>query len=146
MPQSPKQRTRHPEFFAELPVGRRLDEAFSFSCASGFLRGRMTQMTKRERIGEIGVDAGLCWIGDRSYVLHAQNLPNDIGKNWADFCSRLGKRCPTKKQFNYDLGHPGLGMCVSTGYGDGVYLVYAEYHDGHIARVVIEFIDDEEGD
>src|SRR5262245_12284059 len=28
-----------------------------------------------EKIGEIGIDAGLCWIGDPSYILHAEPPP-----------------------------------------------------------------------
>ena len=48
-------------------------------------------------------------------------------------------------QFNYDLGHPGLGVVVSTGYGDGVYPVYAEFNDeGRIAAVTVEFIEPDE--
>jgi hypothetical protein len=81
-------------------------------------------MTNRlKRIGEIGVDAGLCWIGDPCYVLHAQPQPKAIGNDWIEFCDILDKdgQYPTAKQFAYDLGHPGLGVCFSTGYGDGTY-------------------------
>ncbi len=28
--------------------------------------------TKWEKIGQIGVDAGLCWIGDPCYILHKE--------------------------------------------------------------------------
>lgn len=102
----------------------------------------------RKQIGEIGVDAGLCWIGDPCYILHADPLPKSIGRDWQQFCDILdeGGKYPTCKQFTYDLGHVGLGMVVSTGYGDGVYPVFAEFNDeGRIAKVTIEFIgpDDE---
>lgn len=105
----------------------------------------MTTRTKsRELIGEIGVDAGLCWIGDPCYILHAHPKPKAIGKDWGEFCDILHKNgtYPTRMQLNYDLGHPGLGIVVSTGYGDGVYPVYAEINDeGRIAAVTVEFID-----
>lgn len=99
-------------------------------------------------IGEIGIDAGLCWIGDPCYILHADRMPKAIGNSWEAFCNILDEdgQYPVRKQFNYDLGHAGLGMVVSTGYGDGVYPVYAEFNDeGRIAKVTIEFIgpDDE---
>jgi len=96
------------------------------------------------RVGEIGVDAGLCWIGDPCYVLHTEP-PKSIGRDWAAFCNILHKAAqgPTAKQFNYDLGHPGLGVVVSTGYGDGVYPVYAEIRDGRIAKVWVDFFDDD---
>ncbi len=106
-------------------------------------------MTKRvQKIGEIGVDAGLCWIGDPSYILHTQPAPKAIGQDWEDFCREL---CDSdggpllSRQFNYDLGHAGLGVVVTTGYGDGVYPVYVEHSDdGRIARVWVEFIGDNE--
>jgi hypothetical protein len=103
-------------------------------------------MTKTvKQIGEIGVDAGLCWIGDPCYILHAEPKPKAIGNDWSEFCDILHKddQYPTAKQFAYDLGHAGLGMCISTGYGDGTYPVYAEFNEeGRIAKVSVEFIDD----
>lgn len=105
----------------------------------------------RKLIGEIGIDAGLCWIGDPCYILHAHPAPKAIGKDWQAFCNILDEdqQYPVCKQFNYDLGHPGLGVVVTTGYGDGLYPVYAEFNDqGRIARVSVEFIgqDDEAGE
>jgi len=103
-----------------------------------------TKNNSPQRIGEIGVDAGLCWIGDPCYILHADPAPVAIGKDWSQFCDILDadNHYPTCKQFNYDLGHPGLGVVVSTGYGDGTYPVYAEFNDdGRVAKVWIEFID-----
>jgi len=100
-------------------------------------------------IGEIGVDAGLCWVGDPCYILHKEHPPKAIGKDWEEFCATLDEdeQYPTAKQFHYDLGHPGLGVVVSTGYGDGVYPVYAEFNDeGRIAKLWVEFIADDEDD
>tara|TARA_R110002020_G_scaffold447867_1_gene660372 strand:- start:1793 stop:2152 length:360 start_codon:yes stop_codon:yes gene_type:complete len=95
-----------------------------------------------EHIGEIGVDAGLCWLGDPCYILHKETPPEDIGKNWEDFCDRIIDE--NIKQFNYDIGRAGLGVCVSTGYGDGCYPVLAKFNDeGRIAEVKITFISTE---
>ncbi|MFA4971478.1 MAG: hypothetical protein WC683_02615 [bacterium] len=84
------------------------------------------------KVGEIGVDAGLVWIGDPCYVLHRQgeDKPKSIGKDWEDFCNKLGlfERMhggPAMKSFSYDMGHEGLGVCVSSGFGDGCYDVMA---------------------
>jgi hypothetical protein len=104
-----------------------------------------TSLITCKQIGEIGVDAGLCWIGDPCYILHTDQPPKAIGTNWDEFCDILHQDCqyPTCKQFAYNLGHAGLGV-VSTGYGDGVYPVYAEFNDeGRVAKVWVEFIDDE---
>ncbi len=101
----------------------------------------------RRQIGQIGIDAGLCWIGDPCYILHADLLPKAVGKDWSHFCDLLDDGTyPTCKQLHYDLGHAGLGVVVSTGYGDGVYPVFAEFNaEGRVARVWVEFIgqDDE---
>jgi hypothetical protein len=110
-----------------------------------------TNRTKRKYIGEIGVDAGLCWIGDPCYILHKEQPPKAIGNSWEEFCDILHEdgQYLTCKQFNYDLGHAGLSVVVSTGYGDGTYPVYAEFSDdGRIAKVWVEFIgdDDDEGE
>jgi hypothetical protein len=43
-------------------------------------------------------------------------------------------------QLNYQLGHAGAGVCVSSGYGDGLYDVYATYEDGRVAGVFIDFM------
>ncbi|SCW95361.1 DUF4241 domain-containing protein [Ancylobacter rudongensis] len=43
-------------------------------------------------------------------------------------------------QFNHDLGHAGMGVMVSTFYGDGTYPVYVEYGEGgRPRRVLIDF-------
>jgi hypothetical protein len=113
------------------------------------MKTKVNLRNNRKLIGEIGVDAGLCWIGDPCYILHADPKPIAIGKDWDQFCAILhdDNQYPTCKQFAYDMGHAGLGVVVSTGYGDGVYPVYAEFNnEGRVAKVCVEFIDDEETD
>lgn len=89
-----------------------------------------------EKVGEIGVDAGLCWIGDPCYIIHANEYSKSIGKNWGEFCDKLKDDAT---QFNYDLGHPGLGVAVSTGYGDGTYDVEVRRADGRIKELRVKF-------
>lgn len=97
-----------------------------------------------EKVGVIGVDAGLCWIGDPCYILHRDDDKYiAIGKNWREFCSNF-ENYPVMKQFHYDMGHPGLGFCVSTGYGDGSYDVFVKRNnEGRIAEVKVVFIEKE---
>lgn len=99
-------------------------------------------MTKTlKRIGEITVDAGLCWIGDPCYILHKEQMPKSVGQHWSHFCSIM--RDASAKQFNHDPGRAGLGVAVSTGYGDGVYPVYAEFDEqGRVTMVCAVFIPD----
>ena len=102
-----------------------------------------------EDVGVIGVDAGLCWIGDPCYILHKDEPAKTLGKDWGEFCSKLFEQGEHKqcKQWDYDLGHAGLGVTVSTGYGDGTYPVQVRKVDGRIAEVRVVFIsDDDEND
>lgn len=98
---------------------------------------------QKKQVGVIGVDAGICWIGDPCYILHNEDgLPKEVGKNWREFVDILYTKSRTNieaHQFNYDLGHAGLGVVVSTGYGDGVYPVFIETEDNRVKRVSVEF-------
>lgn len=100
-------------------------------------------MSKLERVGEIGVDAGLCWIGDPCYIIHNETPNHHLGRSWQEFCDELHKHEKNgATQFHYNKGHAGLGVCVSTGYGDGCYPVYVERNEeGRVKRLVVEFID-----
>lgn len=94
------------------------------------------------KIGTIGVDAGLCWIGDPCYILHKESPLPMLGTSWSDFCDKLGSTYPVMKQFGR-----GIGMCVSTGYGDGTYDVEVKLtKDNRIKEVRVVFIEDEYAD
>lgn len=112
-------------------------------------------------VGHFGVDAGLCWIGDPCYILHKdkpayegatpEGLPESLGKDWHGFCDTLGEDYQTMKSYPYDLGHEGLGVCVSTGFGDGTYPVYARVTEEagwgkRVAQIFIDFMGDAFGD
>ena len=124
---------------------------------------------KWHEVGEVGVDAGMVWIGDPCYIMKMPHhegaqedpLPTTLGKTWHDFCDimhqyetpqefyekhlKLGHKWMDKAvQFNYEAGHPGLGVCMASGYGDGSYPVYVRYNsEGRIAEARIVFISDE---
>lgn len=91
-------------------------------------------------VGNFTVDSGLCYIRDPCYILHTEkDPPKSIGNNWSDFCNNLGDDYPTKKSFGFNMGHEGLGMCLSTGWGDGFYPVYARVKGGRILQIFIDF-------
>ncbi len=92
----------------------------------------------RKQIGVIGVDAGLCWVGDPCYIIGDD--ATKIWTKWSDFCDTIDyKKHPTTQQYDYPKGHPGLGVLVSTGYGDGLYPVFAEIEDGRVKSVTVDF-------
>ena len=87
-----------------------------------------------KQVGNISVDAGLCWVGDPCYLIQSSNpdgldnLPKEI-ENWPNFIQSLGTDDPVIKSFNHKRGHEGLGVCVSSGIGDGLYPVFATVED-----------------
>ena len=99
----------------------------------------------RYRVGFIGVDAGLCWVGDPCYV-----LGKDAGhgvKTWKEFCDKHDKAVK-KSEFGWKACEPlgdGIGFAISTGIGDGEYPVYIETdRDGIVKKIIIDFFGDEE--
>ena len=101
------------------------------------------------QIGSIGVDSGQAMIGDPCYL--------DEWEPWNDKADKFEDHVNKKGEYSYlgacnatldkGYGELGIGSAVvfSTGYGDGVYPVYAEMNeDGRVARVVIEFIGEDE--
>lgn len=100
-------------------------------------------------IGHFAVDSGQAMVGDPCY-LDEWELWNDKAQNFdeheksAGVYGYLGSANATLTK---GYGELGLGKSVvfSTGYGDGYYPVYAELNeDGRVARVVIEFISEDE--
>lgn len=81
-----------------------------------------------EKVGVIGVDAGVCWLGDPCYCVtpDAENHPAPTWPEFVDALYSKDKDGPTCVQFNFAGGHPGLGVCVSAGFGDGLYDVYVK--------------------
>ena len=96
-------------------------------------------MIERTKIGECGVDSGTLMIVDPCYCFH------DEEERDAVFRSVRGASLFGEAEVPY-----GFGVVSSTGYGDGVYPVYAEtVEDGdwgrRVARIIIECIPEEVG-
>lgn len=104
-------------------------------------------MKKREKdkwvkVGVIGVDAGICWVGDPCYVLPRKS-DGEPGLDYDDMLKRLSdgeeKNGNLPVQFNYAAGHPGMGVCSSTGCGDGMYPVYARLVGTRVEELRVVF-------
>lgn len=101
-----------------------------------------------ESAGIVGVDAGILYLGDPCYIFHTDETVKDLGKDWLNFCDILDKKGQDKTgfaQFKLNNGTDGLGVVVSTGYGDGGYevLIRKNKH-GRVAAVMVEFISEHE--
>jgi len=100
---------------------------------------------KLELIGEIGVDSGLVQLGDPGYYWHDEFVEmrkawdeNDINY-WKDFHS-------DGENVHVFLLTPSAdsAVIVQSGYGDGIYPVYAEFtEEGRVKSLHVYFIDDE---
>ena len=99
--------------------------------------------------GVCGVDAGSIWIGDPCYCV-TPDAGEHPAETWGEFVNILAEEdFPNTKQFNYKRGHPGVGVYVSSGFGDGTYDVFVkEVDEGawgkRVAEARIVFITDEE--
>jgi hypothetical protein len=99
-----------------------------------------------EYIGSFGVDSGQAMVGDPCYLDEWQT---NKGEEW-DLEGKIGQysyQGASATTLSDSAGVLGNGRSVvfNTGYGDGVYPVYAQFNDeGRVARIVIEFIGDEE--
>lgn len=89
-----------------------------------------------EKVGEVGVDAGLIWIGDPCYVVAKDS--SHVQPKWDKFCAEL-----EKKEQNGVGDFGGTGVSISSGYGDGTYEVFVKREDGHIKEAKIVFFQHE---
>jgi hypothetical protein len=96
--------------------------------------------SRLERVGIIGVDAGLCWVGDPCYCV-TPDCSSHPAKTWQEFCDKLAEiEKQGTAQWNFPLGHAGLGVTVQTGWGDGSYPVYVRRSpEGRVIEVVVKF-------
>jgi hypothetical protein len=117
----------------------------------------MDRKNGRYRVGSVGVDAGMVMVGDPCYL-------DKWGKDSANGTEYIDNEVAEQQEsgeykYTYSgacaatLGEHGAGelgnadaVAVSSGYGDGVYPVFATYnHDGRIVKLEVIF-DGDHGD
>ena len=97
-----------------------------------------------ELVGSFGVDSGQAMVGDPCYL---DGWKTNEGEDWnlegkIGEYSYHGASATTLDDVAGTLGG-GLAVVFNTGYGDGVYPVYAKFNeDGRVAKIVIDFIGD----
>jgi hypothetical protein len=101
-------------------------------------------------IGSFTVDSGQAIVGDPCYL--------DEWKTWDSDKQNFEDHAKHKGEYGYlgasnatlveGYGSLGLGSAVafSTGYGDGIYPVYAELDGTRVLKIIIDFDNDEETD
>jgi hypothetical protein len=106
---------------------------------------------ERKQIGVVGVDSAQLVICDPLYIdTEWENEEYDSDDTKAKFnfsykaCCEKTLSPDSAGQLFYRLGHPGVGVVSSTGWGDGLYPVYATYNkQGRIMKIEIDFEDSE---
>jgi hypothetical protein len=99
-------------------------------------------------IGQFAVDSGQAMIGDPCYLDEWQNWDRESGIPFEDHKNRAGEYSylgSCEATIGKGFGELGLASSVvfSTGYGDGLYPVYAHINeDGRIGMVVVDFTGD----
>ena len=100
-------------------------------------------------IGTFTVDSGQAMVGDPCYLDEWEPW-NDKADSFDDHVKKAGEygylgACNATLTEGYGTLGMGNSVVFTTGYGDGLYPVYAEFNeDGRIAKVVIDFVGEDE--
>ena len=89
------------------------------------------------KVGTIGIDAGLCMIGDPCYTIDGAKTPE-----WNEFLDKeLDFQNEQATQTYKDVYVLARGIVTGTGFGDGEYPVYVRRGpEGRVAAVKVVFI------
>jgi hypothetical protein len=107
----------------------------------------------RYKVGQVGVDAGMVMVGDPCYLdkftdHEYDEVKVDAQKTSGKYDYSYSGACAATLSDN-SAGQLGRGdaVAVSSGYGDGVYPVYATYnHEGRIVKLEVIFDADSDED
>ena len=97
-----------------------------------------------ESAGYFVTDKGMMWLGCPHPFIEGTENPKDIGENWEAFTQNVQEKMDSTgcfAQFRRNDGENGLGMVISTGFGDGMYPVQIRRSpEGEIAELRVLFI------
>jgi hypothetical protein len=97
-------------------------------------------------IGSFTVDSGQAMVGDPCYLDNWISEYEDF-EDWKKSGGQYGYLGACEATLTEGYGELGMGNAVvfTTGYGDGLYPVYAEFNeDGRVAKIVIDFVGEDE--
>jgi hypothetical protein len=108
-------------------------------------------LTELEYIGSFAVDSGQAMVGDPCYLDEWQKWDSET-TNFEEHTNKGGEygylgACNATLTNSYGTLGAASSVVFNTGYGDGLYPVYAKFNeDGRISMVVIDFEDNVEGE
>jgi hypothetical protein len=104
----------------------------------------MIQANNMTLIGQFSVDSGQAIVGDPCYLDEWKNWDRDVD-NFEDHVNKVGEygylgACNATIGKGFGQLGGSSAVAFSTGYGDGLYPVYADINeDGRVGLVVIDF-------
>jgi hypothetical protein len=106
-------------------------------------------ISKMTLIGSFAVDSGQAMVGDPCYLDQWEVWDDKVDSfdEYANKAGSYGYLGSAQATLTKGYGELGISNAVvfSTGYGDGIYPVYAEINDeGRVTRVVIDFVGEDE--
>lgn len=88
------------------------------------------------KIGTVGVDAGMLMVGDPCYFVGKDASINESCESWDQACNEIFCKPDVRRDTPMDVY--GLGVAISTTYGDGEYNVYLETSASGKRRLVVD--------
>ena len=105
----------------------------------------MIKVDNLKLVGEFTVDSGQAIIGDPCYLESWANWNQDSDEPFDSYNKHEGEygylgACQATIKKGYGELGGNMAVAVSTGYGDGIYPVYAQINDDErVALLVIDF-------
>jgi hypothetical protein len=106
---------------------------------------------RKTLIGSFAVDSGQAMIGDPCYLDSWKPWNSEVD-NFEDHVNKVGEygylgACNATLKNGYGELNEGSSVVFNTGWGDGVYPVYANISDeGIVQSITVNFVDDDEED
>lgn len=102
-------------------------------------------------IGSFAVDSGQAMIGDPCYLEEWKPWNSEVD-NFEDHANKVGEygylgACNATLTNGYGELNQGSSVVFNTGWGDGVYPVYADIdEEGVVRSITVNFVNDEDED
>jgi len=91
----------------------------------------------KQLLGHIGVDAGMIMVGDPCYFIGKDATVHKTFPDWDTACKELFCNDKYQTDESYNI-RDGLGIAVTTTYGDGTYPVYLETTNNGKRRLIVD--------
>lgn len=97
-------------------------------------------MTKRVKVGSVGIDSGTLILIDPCYIKYIKDIHTDDQKTWNNFCKDVLFPMHQNQTDHNGVNDVQDGIVFSNRIGDGYFPVYATYdNEGEIKKLEVVF-------